>query len=97
MAAEHPSAFNDITVGRNADGDLQPRGSKYPTTCPNGFNTRCVLLLMAVNCLLFVGTCQHCIALNPYAYNLCSPDWDPVTGLGTPHWDVLRDLALQLP
>jgi len=64
-AADHPSAFNDLAVGRNADGDLQPRGSPYPTFCDWGFNA--------------------------------TPGWDPVSGLGTPNWNVLRELALQLP
>merc|ERR1711976_113532 len=39
LASLQDGAFNDITVGNNADGDLQMRGSKYPSTCAEGFDT----------------------------------------------------------
>ena len=56
-------AFMDVVVGTNNDGDIQPRCSAYPSTCPEGFSTQA--------------------------------GWNPVTGLGTPNWTVLKDLALQ--
>jgi subtilase family serine protease len=34
----HPEVFNDVVVGRNADADIQPRGSPYPTHCDQGFD-----------------------------------------------------------
>jgi len=33
------AAFYDVTVGNNNDGDIQPRCSIYPDTCPYGFQT----------------------------------------------------------
>lgn len=36
-AATEPTAFNDIVIGRNNDGDVQPPGSKFATYCPHGF------------------------------------------------------------
>eukprot|EP01096_Ripella_sp_DP13-Kostka_P006556 TRINITY_DN235_c0_g1_i1.p1 TRINITY_DN235_c0_g1~~TRINITY_DN235_c0_g1_i1.p1 ORF type:complete len:811 (-),score=412.50 TRINITY_DN235_c0_g1_i1:70-2334(-) len=62
LSATHPEAFNDVTVGSNNDGDIQPPGSPYPTFCPYGFS--------------------------------CNPGWDPVTGLGSPNWQVLSKLIL---
>lgn len=38
-ARTNPAAFNDITVGENNDGDIQPPGSSYPTYCEYGFST----------------------------------------------------------
>jgi len=60
----HPAAFQDVVLGTNADGDIQPRCSPYPMTCPYGF--------------------------------FAAPGWDPVSGLGTPNFSVLLDLALAL-
>jgi len=57
-----PSAFRDVVVGANKDGDMQPRCSPYPTYCDAGF--------------------------------LTAPGWNPVTGLGTPNFSVLKDLAI---
>lgn len=34
VLAKTPGAFNDLTYGRNDDGDLQPRGSAFPSRCP---------------------------------------------------------------
>ena len=34
------SAFQDVYVGKNNDGDIQAPGSPYPTFCPNGFPTQ---------------------------------------------------------
>jgi subtilase family serine protease len=34
VLAKTPGAFNDLTYGRNDDGDLQPRGSPFPSRCP---------------------------------------------------------------
>jgi len=34
-----PIYFRDIVVGDNRDGDLQDRGSPYPTFCPYGYTT----------------------------------------------------------
>jgi tripeptidyl-peptidase-1 len=38
-ARDQPAAFMDVTVGTNADGDVQPKCSPYPSTCPAGFET----------------------------------------------------------
>lgn len=61
-AASETSAFMDVTVGHNNDGDIQPKCGAYPSTCPDGFKT--------------------------------APGWNPVTGLGTPNWSVLKTLAM---
>ena len=37
LSATHPEAFQDVTVGSNNDGDIQPPGSPYPIFCPYGF------------------------------------------------------------
>jgi hypothetical protein len=52
----------DVVVGHNNDGDIQPKCSVYPSTCPDGFKT--------------------------------SSGWNPVTGLGTPNWSILKSYAL---
>jgi tripeptidyl-peptidase-1 len=31
-----------------------------------------------------------------YAFN-CTPAWDPVSGLGTPKFNMLHDIFMQLP
>ena len=61
-AVDYPDAFNDITLGSNNDGDIQPPGSPYPTFCPYGFTAQA--------------------------------GWDPVTGLGSPNFSRLKQLAL---
>jgi len=61
-AAADNSAFMSVVVGHNADGDIQPKCSPYPSTCPSGFET--------------------------------APGWNPVTGLGTPNWVVLKGHAM---
>lgn len=35
----NPASFNDVVVGDNRDGDLQLRGSPFPTFCEYGFET----------------------------------------------------------
>ena len=57
-----PTAFNDIVMGSNFDGDWQPPCAQYPAQCPYGFTTQ--------------------------------PGWDPVSGLGSPNFPVIRDAAI---
>lgn len=40
LQASNGIYFNDIVVGENLDGDLQDRGSPYPTYCLYGFSTQ---------------------------------------------------------
>ena len=36
---QEAAAFADVVVGNNNDGDVQPKCSAYPSTCPDGFRS----------------------------------------------------------
>ena len=91
-AAADSSAFMDVTVGTNNDGDIQPKCSPFATTCPYGFqsvsehtrnskNDSCLCALMRFS---FVGLPRL------LSFSLPFPFFPEPLQVGTPSpvWDL---------